>query len=1272
MATCISNIKGGKELIDIMGGNKILAYEAVYRNGGEIPPPNSPIIEQIKKFKLNTGPEVQEEIDKDGESTGYYITDLKKKFKRTTDYHIGFLKEFSIFNRKLKEGEKRLPFNEYLAEKRFHGLADDETLINPYTGEKETKDQYAQSTKKMSEHGRVKGSVIHKAIEAILNPERATELQTEIDQMLADFELEYGDSDKIKWEWIRNKDKKGNYVNVVKMLEAMDINALSEIDNASENEMLRDQIFSEVKIVNEDLGYGGTIDMLVKKPSGKYTIVDWKTGKNFNPTNNELSNAIMKYGNQQTKDIFENPLNKAKLQIMFYALMMKANNPNIKFDKLAISWIPSAYDAGKRTPEQNIDVKAYLSMMEQFFSDKEALKAAGIQLDIKEKLLAKDANIFNPKHYAEALSEDMYAEMAKGETTPQRKITEYVLELNALVGKGYASATTSEKRTSLAKLSSDEREKVIQLTRDILSLQAEGAVDMFGEMGESINSFVTYLGNFNDINNPLVQEWKRYYDKQQAKIRRKMIEKENKFHSLLQPLIEKEKKNAIGIRGMRNFNYDRLYGKFFVTTKSEHTGYATERLIHKDETDPELKNLYNNLSTNEKLFIDYVNEEFANLFSKDAYVNKRSYETEGGRSLTGLEAYNEKKSPEDKFNYEKGFFFKLPITNIEIKNKYGMWDSIKKYIQMNLTYFIEDQLEDESANQQFVPIKYLGNKYVNNSQLYTKNIEFIFTGGIKSMLEKEHLDSVYSLGAGISSLLAKDEFEDKYKNLKDFVDMRLFGQIQGRKARALISRRGFKITKMSGKDKGTHKTIAIEKIPKIFQNWASMGIMWWKPVQALGNTVHGSMLIDKDVIKNKALMNIDGYDKGQIDYTPATLTKARYEYKNLMKDTVMGDIRKNKMLLLARKFDFLGNNYDYSTMDKFKMSENFKYFDKSTGYLFHSIGEEFISLTGMTAQLMHMKNDKTGKSIWDSYKVIETGPGIYDLEWIGDTRGVIKKGSGLATYYEEVDELTAQEQAKLRRVHEKLQGGYRSSESTNAEIYPLFSIFLQFRKYLPRLILNMFHSKMNSTDLGYYKKLHDKDGKPIMKDINGKELPVFEWQARVEEGRFRSLTHAFVKIIGARPEKLSDIEKENMIEAVIAATYFTVAMLVGALLFADADDDDAAKKWWRMYAIDNLSQQYNLLELAKTSVSMTTPVAISQLNKTVQASMQLLMAGAGYAVGNNDLTYTQKGDVRGWNVMKKTLPFITTYYDLTEKAESIDTSTWGGLIDDMYSTRLAK
>ena len=74
---------------------------------------------------------------------------------------------------------------------------------------------------------------------------------------------------------------------------------------------------------------------------------------------------------------------------MFYALMNKINNPDMQFEGLSVLWAPNKFGAKDKDSVQNIDVSAYLAMMQSFLKNKAALKEASIDENVYEKIIAK-------------------------------------------------------------------------------------------------------------------------------------------------------------------------------------------------------------------------------------------------------------------------------------------------------------------------------------------------------------------------------------------------------------------------------------------------------------------------------------------------------------------------------------------------------------------------------------------------------------------------------------------------------------------------------------------------------------------------------------------------------------------------------------------------------------------------------------------------------------------------------------------------------------------
>ena len=67
-------------------------------------------------------------------------------------------------------------------------------------------------------------------------------------------------------------------------------------------------------------------------------------------------------------------------------------------------------------------------------------------------------------------------------------------------------------------------------------------------------------------------------------------------------------------------------------------------------------------------------------------------------------------------------------------------------------------------------------------------------------------------------------------------------------------------------------------------------------------------------------------------------------------------------------------------------------------------------------------------------------------------------------------ELLPHEVAKLKKAYERVQGGYRIDEATAMEAYVFGRIFMQLKKYYPRVLLNAMSSKRMEMDMGYLKK----------------------------------------------------------------------------------------------------------------------------------------------------------------------------------------------------------
>jgi hypothetical protein len=1261
------------------------AYRAYILNGEEIPDINSTLVKAMKTTYLAVGPIVKiyeftksglkkvitnEYKKEEGSTIKYYDDERDKPYGRVTE----FINNWLNVNR-----DETKSYGELVAERRW-GTLDRTTKLSNREGKLETFEEAVASVNKATKNAEIKGKIIHKYIQSRLQPSNSEVFMAEINELLKEID-QTDDKFARKWEWIKQPDV------VEKIIKRSGINIFDKFPE--EDDFLKDEVFSEVTIASELLGLAGTADLLAEHADGSFTVVDFKTGNNV--SGSYLVEEIMKYGETNSLDVVENKRNKAKLQVALYAMLIKANNPNAKFRNLIVTWIPGLKSVYQLDNDQYVPAQPYVQLLERFFMDKEAIKKAGLPEDIHAQLIAASPNIFNHSHYTSNYSSGLVGELIHSPLHASEILDKKIRQLQLVVAR----------QPKFSDLSKSEQTLVMELEKDISALLAdtEQQITVEGKLIDDISSITRWLGNYSDMRHPMVQTWNDYRHEMNTKLDQVYQEKMRKFQGLQKEVIDDYHRDK-GLGTLtpfgRRYNYNDVYGFAYKMEDVEGLSYKRERLLTKDDgVEWEI------LTPAQKNLLQYVNDEIAsyfegeNAFLNQAAMNKTEEEkmyTGGAATWSHLDIFNSDKGDNEKFKYYKGFFFKTEPTQqeflrgykVENGNKPSLGQRMKASFYQSLTNFTEKAYLNLSGKDEFsfVPIKYMGSPKIESDQLYSKHLELMFSKAIYALEHKRHFDGVLQTGKALQHiLLAQTDADGKqiYKNTAAFMSDKLFGDIVG--ARKEFGWVGRKIRMPVLTPQGLREEpVDLDKVLFALMSWASMTTMWLKPFQGFGNGVHGMLLTHRDGLKGSlAGVTLLGINGNNIDFTEKDIATADALYfAEYTKAAMQGDLRKNKMWLLAKKLNYFGNNFDYATLDKNLMIKSTRYFSKSHMYMFHSIPEDFLSMTTMTAQLLHMKDKTTGKSLWDLYDVEEVD-GVWDVVYNGGIRGYEKIGTELApsgkqdtAIYRPLQDLSSKEIAKLKKVHERLQGGYRKDEAASIEYYALGKAFMQFKKYFPRLLLNAMHSKRYEADLGYYEEIVDeKTGMPILKD----GLPIYEWHRRVSEGRWRTLAHAMAYVItfGHTNQKynwnlLGDEQKQNLIEAGLTMLMWASAYIGYITMFQDIDDDDTAKKWWKMYLVDNLSQQYNVYDLLKTLKTGIAPVAIAKLYTTVESLTTMMIGTASYGLtGREEYLFTEKDELRGWNNFKKQIPGVASYVDIYSKLTN-DKS--GVLYSDFATLRL--
>jgi hypothetical protein len=130
-------------------------------------------------------------------------------------------------------------------------------------------------------------------------------------------------------------------------------------------------------------------------------------------------------------------------------------------------------------------------------------------------------------------------------------------------------------------------------------------------------------------------------------------------------------------------------------------------------------------------------------------------------------------------------------------------------------------------------------------------------------------------------------------------------------------------------------------------------------------------------------------------------------------------------------------------------------------------------------------------------------------------------------------------------------------------------------------------------------------------------------------------------------DSLSYEQKKNMLEAF--QTYLNTAVLIalGMAFFGDTPNDDAIKKWYAMWMVDNIAQQYNPVDIGRSLANLT-PIGFK---KSFEAgSAMSTMIGALLS----DDPYTEQGHLRGSVGVLKSIPYVSSYYKIVKDIQSIE------------------
>lgn len=970
---------------------------------------------------------------------------------------------------------------------------------------------YEEELSKLKEYA-AEGKFGHLIMEFSLSsdPYRRQEIQKEMDELRSNPQ-KYGKINDKKFTYLFNKNGYFDENKLRVIFEKMGLNILSEKANPAEP---RDKFIVEGKFINKKFGLGRTIDLAVEKSNGQLVFVDYKFWKNFH--SNDHQNLLKNTGDIPDY-MADNNFGRAQLELTLSMLMYKEMHPEAKWSQALISHITR--DASQFAEIYEVDVKNNLEILRNHYMDTNPAL-------FKE---LNDRNLFDVNEYGGLKGTVMDMDKSVANLPHDKQVRHFELQIEQL----------DDKQLKRNKLDSD-----IFSSESIENKDGTGKITTYKTWGERRKELLKQLGDIrNEVSLTDAKEsdmpfWRKYfgsiYDVRsknlilfrdtwfEVKFKLDKIKDDiNKEFNDHAEFVAKEYygKNYLKRLGLQSTNIGEVWG-WALKSKSEAVDGKEDKIgIHLlTEADAEFKALPKERQELIRFIRDSMNERYKKLMSQVMFYN------ENGTAVTRAEYFGkDKELPED-------FFPVIGIEMDEVREVHGMFsgESIEgTFRKMALQVFDTKDYQQETARDQIelngVGVKAEANRARGN---HTRSVEKAYKEFMMNMAEVEHLEPVLKIGEAIR-MYYKSQVDPKYPNAQkslfennaEWMDGMINQLIFNQKKELHFSSHALHFTWNLpwGFDKGTVLYIKPDKFINMLRNFTSFTFMAFNFVGAGFNAALNIGLTHMEAMKGE-IAKWSGVKPEDIDFDMKTMLQADADVFGLMGAWVKGDSTSNKLHQIARKTDYLTNNYDFRIRSELYLTPKNKFWDSSMFYSFYKMSEDFSNYGVLAAQLRMMKyTDKNGvkKSLWEGYD--DKG------EWTGDIRGKVKVKEDATgkVEYKDLMGLDYKEVMHLKRVSNRIWGNYRMDERILLEQYSWGRMLMQFKKFMPVIMNTIYQGKFDDSTMGTFKLTGE--------EVEGQK--VYDFQNRVNNGRMRVLLNWIfyhTAGIGAAPSKRVNYKWETM------------------------------------------------------------------------------------------------------------------------------------------------
>jgi len=967
-----------------------------------------------------------------------------------------------------------------------------------------------------------------------------------------------------------------------------------------------DKMKAELMLHSPILGIATQIDGLIQHDDGTLSMVDWKSGGHF--LNDKVTTEMMRYSNGTLDNVNNSKLSKAKLELAIRAIMVKEHMPNAKFRQVIVQHLDR--NNPFKAPYE-VHLHDYIKIVSNYLQAEkpevyQRLKNAGL-LEANEYTTTKVRNSAVLSKYQHLPLEEQIQGLEK--------------EIEVL--------RTKIKTPGLSSNIYEDQELLEVLTNEYLELNKISKESLNSE--KDLGNFKTWASSIYNIASPRIQAFAKIFFRATNKYQQRMEDEKKKSQKLFQAVKDEYMSENFGsqVVGMASLGQLSSYSykdAFSFAFENRLDGVQTPGVYLVSLEDATKKRASGEMTKAQFELLEHLhttwNREWDTLMSK---------KMESGVPYSKHVGMHDVENSVVDGKLHKNFMPRLPMETGESYERYqdegffvkqlkGTGEVINNFARNTFSLFLEENYygQSDSVNAH-IPVRFMGSPGIIADEMHSFNLEKMHYDFVGNLMRKQEMDFVVALGDGLKSYYntmarVKQDDDKGWKNYENFMENFLISSVMEERAagrrdhwsskQLSVTNPFFDKTKPASLTNRRTFNISPFKIMMALKHITTGKALFFK---VIAGTFNGAIILMFTTMKGVqgSIAKRAGYHPSAIDMTVSDLIWGSTKVAGYFKDQIVGAFTdkpsNNKLHNLLRRFKYLPDNYDYAIdqSDMVFLKNKGLSYDKL--FFFHAIHEEWGHALMLAAQMRRIKM-ADGTSIWDSYN--DDGTFMKTKNGKRNIRGVYTDPSGQKRI---LDELTEDELTRMLKTSTDTHGAYRRHERMLLESTSLGVWAVQFKKYLPALLIQEWESRRDDVHLGAYWEMTDKNGnkKKEKIEIDGEmvEMDTMDWITWQHEGRAKLLLKTIVgSLFGGQYTNykwgnLNDRDKHDIIG--IHSKFLVYFLMLFAMSGMDDDEDDAMMQRL-VYLRKDALQGLDPFELSRT---VKNPFAvITHLNSMIEAS----------------------------------------------------------------------